>query len=49
MDEFENIWGFTTFGGDSLPMVAALETIEQMNIIMLLGTSGIMGKASRRY
>tara|TARA_Y100000591_G_C21854904_1_gene714587 strand:+ start:4175 stop:5362 length:1188 start_codon:yes stop_codon:yes gene_type:complete len=30
MDEFENIWGFTTFGGDSLPMVAALETIEQI-------------------
>ncbi|MEK9780708.1 MAG: aminotransferase class III-fold pyridoxal phosphate-dependent enzyme [Gammaproteobacteria bacterium] len=31
MNEFNNIWGFTTFGGDAVPMSAALATIREMN------------------
>jgi len=30
MEEFENLWGFTTFGGDALPMAAALATINEI-------------------
>ena len=32
MDQFENIWGFTTFGGDAVPMAAALATINEMSL-----------------
>lgn len=31
MKEFENLWGFTTFGGDALPMAAALATISEIS------------------
>ena len=31
MNQFENIWGFTTFGGDAVPMAAALATISEMS------------------
>jgi glutamate-1-semialdehyde 2,1-aminomutase len=31
MNEFEKIWGFTTFGGDAVPMAAALATINEMS------------------
>jgi len=31
MDQFEKIWGFTTFGGDAVPMAAALATISEMS------------------
>ena len=30
MESFKDIWGFTTFGGDTLPMVAALATINSI-------------------
>ena len=30
MDEFRNVWGFTTFGGDALSIAAALKTIERI-------------------
>jgi glutamate-1-semialdehyde aminotransferase len=30
MDEFKNVWGFTTFAGETLSMRAALETIAEL-------------------
>lgn len=32
MDTFEKIWGFTTFGGDAVPMAAALATINEIKL-----------------
>ena len=40
---FEKIWGFTTFGGDAIPMIAAIETIKQFeknNVIEHIWTFG---------
>lgn len=30
MDEFKNVWGFTTFGGDAMSIAAVLKTIERI-------------------
>lgn len=43
MDFFEKIWGFTTFGGDALPMAAALFTIQEIkdkNVISYIWNFG---------
>ena len=45
MDEFNNVWGFTTFGGDALSISAAIkniERIEETNAIEYIWSKGLL-------
>lgn len=45
MDEFNNIWGFTTFGGDALSLSAAIKNIERIketNAIEYIWSIGLL-------
>jgi len=45
MDEFNNVWGFTTFGGDALSISAAIKNIERIketNAIEYIWSKGLL-------